>query len=71
LCAKSPVSGKHEPLAPLWTFGSYPCDLHHISQMAGIARTIVPVAWATIVAAAEAAPEPIADQNVSPEAIGL
>src|SRR5512140_2491327 len=31
LCAKSPVSGKHEPPAPPWTFGSCPHGLHHIS----------------------------------------
>ena len=52
MCAKSPVSGKHEPPAPLWTFGSYPSGLHHSSQTARMARTIVPVAQATIVAPA-------------------
>src|SRR3954447_17438580 len=43
LCAKSAVSGKHEPPAPLWTFGSYPSGLHHNSQTPPMARTIVPV----------------------------
>src|SRR5882757_6358235 len=41
LCAKSSARSKHEPKAPIRTFGSYPSGLHHNSLIVRMARIIV------------------------------
>src|SRR3954469_25450999 len=41
LCAKRPVSGKHEPAAPPRTFGALHPQMHHNSPPSPMARIIV------------------------------